>query len=201
MQRFAAPVRLTAVEAETMSLTGSRDRRAGIVPSQVAQAGVTELFRAHHLELVRLAVMMTGDQATAEDVVQDVYERLHRRWPLMRSSPDGLAYARASVLNGCRSLHRRAAVRRRRIVVMAGGLADTEDAEAVTANRGELAAALRQLPARQREVLVLRYFCDLDVAEISVLLGIGQSAVRSTSSRGLAALARALGEDMREEGP
>jgi RNA polymerase sigma-70 factor (sigma-E family) len=189
------------VEAKTMLLRGASDQLIATGPSQAARAGtigVTELFRAHHLELVRLAVMMTGDLATAEDVVQDVYERMHRRWPAMRGSADGLAYARASVLNGCRSVHRRAAVRRRHIVRLAGGLAQADDAESATANRGELAAALRTLPARQREVLVLRYFCDLDVAEIAAMLGIGASAVRSTTSRGLAALAQALGEVQHE---
>ncbi|MGO8886472.1 MAG: sigma factor-like helix-turn-helix DNA-binding protein [Streptosporangiaceae bacterium] len=59
------------------------------------------------------------------------------------------------------------------------------------------AAALRMLPPRQREVLILRYYCDLDVAEIAATLQIGPSAVRSTLSRGLAALAVAVGEDQR----
>ena len=197
------------MEVETISLNGSYELgamagegQAAPVPAApatsagpVALASVTELFRAHHLELVRLALMMTGDLATAEDVVQDVYERLHRRWPSVRTPGGGLAYARASVLNGCRSAHRRAAVRRRHAVRLAGGLTESADTESMAADRGELAAALRALPPRQREVLVLRYFCDLDVAEISAMLGIGASAVRSTVSRGLAALAHALGEE------
>jgi len=180
-----------------MGLTGGRDLRQDPGVGPVDQAGVTELFRAHHLELVRLAVMMTGDLATAEDVVQDVYERLHRRWPAMRTSGGGLAYARASVLNGCRSAHRRAVVRRKQVVRLAGERPHGSDTEAVAADRGELADALRALPPRQREVLVLRYFCDLDVAEISAMLRIGPSSVRSAISRGLGALAAALGEDER----
>ena len=180
-----------------MRLTGGRDLRQEAGAGRAGHPGVTELFRAHHLELVRLAVMMTGDLATAEDVVQDVYERLHRSWPVMRSSGGGLAYARASVLNGCRSAHRRAAVRRRHLVWLAGGQQASCDTETAFADRGALAAALRTLPARQREVLVLRYFCDLDVAEISAMLRIGPSSVRSTLSRGLAAMAAALGEDER----
>jgi len=169
--------------------------RIGASVSQPDQTGVTELFLAHHLELVRLAVMMTGDLASAEDVVQDVYERLHRSWPALRSSGGGLAYARTSVLNGCRSAHRRAAARRRHVARLAGGLVEATDNESAAADRGELAMALRALPPRQREVLVLRFFCDLDVAEISAMLKIGQSSVRSSMSRGLAALARALGEE------
>ncbi len=185
-----------------MRLTGSTappELRVGVPASQVDQTGVTELFQAHHLELVRLAVMMTGDLATAEDVVQDVYERLHRRWPALRSSAGGLAYARTSVLNGCRSAHRRAAARRRHVAKLAGGLVEITDTESAAADRGELSAALRALPSRQREILVLRYFCDLDVAEISAMLKIGPSGVRSTMSRGLAALARTLGEEHHDQ--
>lgn len=178
-----------------MGLTGGLDLRQDAGMRQVGPVGVTELFRAHHLELVRLAMMMTGDLATAEDVVQDVYERLHRRWPVMRTSGGGLAYARASVLNGCRSAHRRAVVRRKQVARLAGEEQPGSDTEAAAANRGALADALRALPPRQREILVLRYFCDLDVAEISGMLRIGQSSVRSAISRGLAALAAALGED------
>jgi DNA-directed RNA polymerase specialized sigma24 family protein len=54
---------------------------------------------------------------------------------------------------------------------------------------------MRSLPRRQREVLVLRYYVDLDVAEIASTLRIAPSAVRSTCSRGLAALGRTLGRD------
>jgi DNA-directed RNA polymerase specialized sigma24 family protein len=70
---------------------------------------LTELFRVHHMSLIRLALLMLGDQTSAEDVVQDVYARLQRR---RRSRPpaDLAAYARAAVLNACRSLLRRRAL-------------------------------------------------------------------------------------------
>ena len=158
-----------------------------------ASSAVTDLFRSHHLELVRLALLMTGDLAAAEDVVQDAFEQLHRRWPSLRQQGSGLAYVRSSVLNGCRSVHRRAAVARKhapRLAEPPGGRGD-EPASAAD-DRGELAAALRLLPRRQREVLVLRYYLDLDVAEIAGTLGISPSTVRATSTRGLAALARVL---------
>jgi RNA polymerase sigma factor (sigma-70 family) len=66
---------------------------------------------------------------------------------------------------------------------------------AQSADRSVVLAALRGLPRRQREVLVLRYYADLDVAEVAGTLGITPSAVRSTTTRGLAALARVLRED------
>lgn len=153
---------------------------------------VADLFRGYHLDLVRLALVMTGDLATAEDVVQDAFERLHRRWPGLRQQDSGLAYVRSSVLNGCRSVHRRARVARKHAARLAeppAGGADTAAGE-----RSDLVAALLRLPRRQREVLALRYYADLDVAEIAVTLQIGPSAVRSTAARGIAALARALEE-------
>jgi RNA polymerase sigma-70 factor (sigma-E family) len=159
-------------------------------------AAVTELFREHHLELVRLALLMVGDLATAEDVVQDAFERLHRGWPGLRQPSSGLAYVRSSVLNGCRSVHRRAAVARKHAPRLAGSAsAGGPDAASAAEDRGELAAALRRLPRRQREVLVLRYYADLDVAEIAGTLRIAPSSVRAANTRALAALARALGED------
>ena len=159
-----------------------------------ATAAVTALFRAHHLELVRLARFMVGDLATAEDVVQDAFEQLHRRWHRLRDEASILAYARSSVLNGCRGVHRRGAVARRYSPVLAAGETQA-DAAAAAAEHDAMMAALRSLPRRQREVLVLRYYADLDVGEISATLGIGPSAVRSTATRGLAALARAIRED------
>jgi RNA polymerase sigma-70 factor (sigma-E family) len=156
---------------------------------------VTELFREHHLELVHLAVVMVGDLATAEDIVQDVFERLHRRWHGLREPSRGLAYARMSVLNSCRSVHRRAAVARKYAPRLAPRDEIDPDAASAIGDRGELAAALRLLPRRQREVLVLRYYADLSVAEIAEALRIAPSAVRAFNSRGLAALASALRED------
>jgi len=160
-------------------------------------AAVSELFRAHHLELVRLAVLMTGDLATGEDVVQDVFEAMHRRRPSLRSGISGMAYARAGVLNRCRSVHRRNAVRRKHAVGLAELPGSGLDAASAAVDRDVLATALRGLPRRQREVIVLRYYCDLDAGEIAAVLRIGPSAVRSTMSRGLAALALAMGEEDR----
>jgi RNA polymerase sigma-70 factor (sigma-E family) len=160
--------------------------------ADAAAAAVTGLFRGHHLELVRLALLMTGDVATAEDVVQDAFEQLHRRWPSLRRQDSGLAYVRSSVLNGCRSVHRRALVARRHAARLAEPPASGADTAA--GERSDLMFALLGLPRRQREVLVLRYYADLDVAEIAATLRIGPSAVRSTAARGLAALARVLQE-------
>jgi RNA polymerase sigma-70 factor (sigma-E family) len=199
-QRSGHAERLSNVDV-TMDMSGEPDdiaSRTGMLRRGQGDAGValsvTELFRDHHLELVRLAVVMVGDLATAEDIVQDCFERLHRRWPTIREPGRALAYARSSVLNGCRSAHRRSAVSRKygpRLAQPADAV--VPDAAAAAADRGQLTAALRQLPRRQREVLVLRYYADLGVAEIAETLGISPGNVRASVSRGLAALAAVIG--------
>jgi RNA polymerase sigma-70 factor (sigma-E family) len=173
------------------------DTRPAPAPArQYDAAAVTALFRAHHLELVRLARFMVGDLATAEDVVQDTFEQLQRRWHRLRDDTSVLAYARSCVLNGCRTVHRRAAVARKYGPRLAGPPdANSPDAATAVDDSGEVMFALRRLSRRQREVIVLRYYADLDVSEIAGTLRISRSAVRATISRALSALAQALGED------
>jgi RNA polymerase sigma-70 factor (sigma-E family) len=161
----------------------------------IGEPTVTQLFREHHLELVRLALVMVGDLATAEDVVQDAFEHLHRGWPRLHQRAQSLAYLRACVINGCRSVHRRSAVARKHAPRLAIRLdASVADEAAAADDRSELIAALRRLPRRQREVLVLRYYADLSVAEIAEVLRLTPGSVRAANSRGLAALASALRE-------
>lgn len=188
VQRGGPRGRLSYVKADTAD-TGW----GASPPSADSGRAVAALFRDHYLELVRLAVLMVGDVATAEDVVQDAFERLQRSWRRLRQPSSGLAYARSSVLNGCRSVQRRSAVARRHAPRLAGPAEHHPDDAAVLADQGEMLAALRLLPRRQREVLVLRYYADLDTEEIAATLRISASAVRSTTSRGLAGLARTLG--------
>jgi RNA polymerase sigma-70 factor (sigma-E family) len=161
-----------------------------------ATVAVTELFREHHRELVRLALVVVGDRATAEDIVQDAFERLYHGWRGLREPSSSLAYARSSVLNGCRSVLRRAAVARKHAPQLVVTPAAPEpDSGSAAGDQADLAVAVRRLPPRQREVVVLRYYLDLDIAEIAEILRIAPSAVRSNCTRGLATLARMLGED------
>jgi len=158
-----------------------------------AEAAVTALYEAHALGLVRLAYVMLGDRAAAEDVVQEAYGGLYRRWGQLSDKDRALPYVRSSVLNGCRS-----ALRRRRTREI-GGIHQPPAASAETAaltgeERREVMRALRRLPDRQREVLVLRFYLDEPEAEIARVMGISQGTVRSTAHRALAALGRLLGE-------
>jgi RNA polymerase sigma-70 factor (sigma-E family) len=155
------------------------------------------LFGRHHLELVRLALLLVGDQPTAEDVVQDVFTRLQARDGRLAGRDDGgLAYARAAVVNGCRSvLRHRVTMHRASAALPPPAVQDSAEGQALLAeDRRRVLAALSKLPPRRREVLVLRYYLGLSEAEIAATLGISAGAVKSSAARGLAALGRQIGE-------
>ncbi len=161
---------------------------------------LASLFQQHHIDLVRLAVLLVQDQPTAEDTVQDVYMRLQARRGQLGREGEELAYIRACVLNGCRSVlrRRRIASRTGTSVGVAAGLAVGESAEAEvirSEERRQVLVALAGLPARRREVLVLRYYLGLSEAQIAATLGISNGSVKSAAARGLAALAKALEEE------
>jgi RNA polymerase sigma-70 factor (sigma-E family) len=166
-----------------------------------AGGNLDALFRKHHLELVRLAAMLTGDRAAAEDVVQDAFERLHAGRGRLAAGGVTIAYLRTTVINGCRAVHRRRSVARRRVSEDAGdaGLVrvehSAENMVLLAERHREVAAALARLPRRRREVLVLRYYLQLSEAEIAATLNISPGTVKSSAARGLAALALALREE------
>ena len=158
-----------------------------------AEAGVTALYQAHALGLMRLAHIMLGDRLSAEDVVQEAFCGLYRRWSHLSDTGRALQYLRTSVLNGCRSLQRRRTGPRAQ--PSDGQPAVSAEAAVITSEeRLEVMRALRRLPARQREALVLRYYLDLSAEEIAGTMGIGPSSVRSAIHRALASLGRMLQE-------
>ncbi len=154
------------------------------------------LYQCHALRLTRMAVLLVGDQPSAEDVVQDAFLGLHRGAGRLRDPVNAVAYLRASVLNGCRSVLRsrkrawsaRAAMHDPPVPVWSA-----ESAAMAGEDRREALRAVARLPRRQREVLVLRYFLNLTDREIAADLGVSRGTVASTASRALAALARDLG--------
>jgi RNA polymerase sigma-70 factor (sigma-E family) len=164
-------------------------------PAAGAEGQVTALYQAHATGLVRLAMLMLGgDQGAAEDVVQDAFLGLYRRWAGLRDPDRAVAYARSSVLNGCRDVLRR----RARKIPAALLEPDAESAEAralLGEEHREVLAALRRLPSRQREAVVLRHCLDLKEAEVAEAMNVSRGTVKSSSHRGLAALAKILKED------
>ena len=162
-----------------------------------ARARVAALYQAHALGLVRMAKIMLGDQTAAEDIVQDAFLGLFRKWPSLEDQDRALGYLRASVVNGCRAAYR-GRTRHDRALRLTPATAETVSAEESVllgeANR-EVIAALRALPARQREALVPRYYLDLTEDQAAEAMNVSRGTVKSATSRGRTALARMLKED------
>lgn len=161
-------------------------------PQTRDRVDVAAIFADHHVGLVRLALIMVGDRATAEDVVQEAFARTHAGRGRLRDPGSALAYVRSAVLNQCRSVLRRRATVFRRAVPYEPPVWSAESAALLGEERREVLLALRDLPRRQREALVLRYYFDLGDQEVADTMGISASTARSTIARGLASLSRTL---------
>jgi RNA polymerase sigma-70 factor (sigma-E family) len=159
---------------------------SGVGAAADAGLAVTELYQAHALGLTRLAFIMLGDRHAAEDAVQEAFYGLYRAWSRLPDHDNVLGYLRVSVLNGCRSAARRARRVPRPSAVLPA--ASTEDVVLVGEEQRAAVAALRRLPPRQREALMLRYFADLSENEIALAMGVSRGTVKSTTARALDAL-------------
>ncbi|OHV49009.1 hypothetical protein BCD48_13930 [Pseudofrankia sp. BMG5.36] len=164
-------------------------------PGHGSRDAVGLLFAEHRLGLLRLGVLLLGDQRAAEDVVQDAFIGLLRHWPRLRDPERAVAYLRASVVNRGRSQLRRRAVARRVGVRYEPPVWSAESAVLLGEDRRAVLAAVRRLPPRRQIVLVLRYYLDLGDDEIAETLGIAPATVRSTATRALRALGDLLGEE------
>lgn len=143
------------------------------------------LYTQSYDRLVRVARLTSADTVPAEEIVQDAFLQLYRRWSEVR---DPAAYLRLAVVNGCRSWGRRRSLQRRQPV--ARPIEAAPDGEAVAVRD-----ALRLLTPRQRAAVVLRYYEDLPEAEIAQVLGCRPGTVKSLLSRSLAKLKGALDDD------
>lgn len=170
--------------------------RSNIPPSDAlawdADEAVRQLYASHWSAMVRLAALLLHETATAEEVAQDAFVALHRRWDGLLDPTAGVAYLRASVVNGCRSVMRHRQVEVRHRAPAAPEPAGPEERALTRAADATVMAALRRLPGRQQEVLVMRYYADSSEAEIADALGISRGSVKSHAHRGLAALRDAL---------
>jgi RNA polymerase sigma-70 factor (sigma-E family) len=144
-------------------------------------ASLAELYATERDRLVRLAYVLTGSQAAAEDLVQDTFIRVY---PRLDGLGDPGPYLRRSVVNACYSWHRRQ--RRERLARIDPPVATLPDQDI------EMWDALGQLSAARRTVLVLRYYLDLPEAEVAALLGWRIGTVKSATHRALRDLRRIL---------
>jgi RNA polymerase sigma-70 factor (sigma-E family) len=158
-------------------------------------SGLEALYELHYRALVKLAALLVDDVGTCEEIVQDAFVAVHRRRPDDPSSFP--AYLRSAVLNGARGHLRRRAVRRRPVALVPYVLgASPETGVVLRDDQHAVLAALRALPDRQRDVLMLRFWMDLSEREIADALGIAPGTVKTHVRRGLESLARTL-EDRR----
>ena len=156
---------------------------------------VTELYLGEYKSLVRLAVLLVHDVPTAEEVVQDAFEAMHHAQRRLRDSEKALSYLRQSVVNKSRSVLRHRTVVDKNAPKPAPDEPSAEHAAMALIERSAVIEALRTLPDRQREAIVLRYYADLSEADIAATMGISKGAVKSHTARAMAALKSILEQE------
>jgi RNA polymerase sigma-70 factor (sigma-E family) len=150
---------------------------------------LSRLFEAHYADTVRLAFYLTGSWPVAEDLAQEAFVRLWRRWGRLRDHHAALGYLRTTVVNLSRS-----ALRRRLLELRHQQTSSQEEHEVDPVARLDIARALAGLPAGKRACVVLRHLVDLSVEETAAVLGISTGSVKSQTHKGLRLLAAALSD-------
>jgi RNA polymerase sigma-70 factor (sigma-E family) len=157
-----------------------------------ADRAVTAIYSEHYRSLVRLAALLVRDVATAEEVVQDAFVAMHGAWRRLRESDKALSYLRQSVVNRSRSVLRHRVVVDRNAPKPAPDMPSAEQGAISLLERTAVINALRTLPPRQREALVLKYYADLSEAQIASAMGISRGAVKSHTARAMSSLRTVL---------
>jgi RNA polymerase sigma factor (sigma-70 family) len=170
---------------ETVAVSGPGED-GGLTPVAPADrwTAFAELSRTEHHRMLRVAVLLTASTEVAQDVVQDSFVRLYRRWDSVRD-PNGYLYR--IVVNGCRSHHRRVTREQQ-----ARDRASRGTSGVSVLGADELQDALASLPYRQRAALVLRFYDDRSEAEAAAVLGCRPGTVGSLVHRGLAQLKKVI---------
>jgi DNA-directed RNA polymerase specialized sigma24 family protein len=135
-----------------------------------ADHAVTALYVSHYRALVRIAALLVQDLTTAEEIVQDSFVAVHAAWRRQPGTDHALSYLRRSVVDRAREAL----------------------PQHVEVERSAFISALWTLPARQREVVVLRYFADLPETEVASATGISEAAVRAHAARAMSSLRTVL---------
>src|SRR5229473_2976958 len=160
-----------------------------------ADCAVTALYAAHYRSLVRLAALLVGDVATAEEVVQESFVAMHSGWRRLRDSDKALCYLRQSVVNRSRSVLRHRVVVDRNAPKPAPDMPSAEHGAIALLERSAVVSALRTLPPRQRKALVLRYYGDMSEAQIASVMGISRGSVKTHMASAMSTLRSILGAE------
>ena len=170
------------------------DVRTGPGPASSWDPGeaVTALFADQYARMLRVAAVLSSEPWAAEDVVQDAFAGLYAAWTGLRDKEAAVGYLHRSVVNGARSRGRRRLTALRHRPAPLPDEVSAEDAVLARWHGGPVAAALRGLPRREREVVLLRYYLDLSERQVADTLGLSLGSVKAYGSRGIASLRRAL---------
>ncbi|MFN8074241.1 MAG: SigE family RNA polymerase sigma factor [Kineosporiaceae bacterium] len=200
------------VPAQAGGLAGGSDVGVdllGLDPAQRTpaerEADFDAFVSARATTLLRFAMVMVKNPHDAEDVLQDVLVKAHLHWSTIMKAGNPDAYVRRMIVNASTSFWRRR-VRFDKALEAIGrdpssSREVTADSSGAVGDRDHLVALLRQVPAKQRAVLVLRHYEGMDDATIAQILGVTEVAVRSNASRGLARLRELLGQESAGERP
>jgi RNA polymerase sigma-70 factor (sigma-E family) len=154
------------------------------------------VFRARYGRLVGVARLLVDGHAEAEEIVQEAFARTFARGPDLRTPDEAAAYVQRVVVNLARDTVRRRVVARRLPEPVARNAPGADGGVLVDDDQRRVTAAVRALPRRQRECVVLRYLLECSTAETAATLAIAEGSVKSHLSRALAALGDTL-EDPR----
>ena len=157
-----------------------------------ADSAVVRLYTGHYRSLVRLAVLLVHDEPTAEELVQDCFVAMHDSWHRLRDEDKALSYLKQTVVNRSRSVLRHRSVVDRNAPKPTPDMPSAEQGAISLLDRSAVIKALRGLPDRQRQALVLRYYADMSETQIAELMEISKSAVKSHTARGMSSLRAAL---------
>jgi RNA polymerase sigma-70 factor (sigma-E family) len=157
-------------------------------PEAAPPITIDDLYRSHRMQMVRMAILLVDDMASAEDVVQEAFAGLYRNWGGLRDRNAAIGYLRTAVVNGSRSMLRRRRTARAYVPPDPGTARSAESLAMLSTEHQAVVNALGDLAPRQREVLVLRYYGGLSEAEIAEATGLSKGTVKSTASRAVAKL-------------
>ncbi|TDV54205.1 RNA polymerase sigma factor [Actinophytocola oryzae] len=162
--------------------------------------GLEAVLERQWMPLVRLATLLVGDADSAPDIVQDCYEAVWRLRPDLGDPEHFVAYLRKAVVNRSRSRLRRLRTVRR-FLAQARPPADAppaDDPMLLAERHRELLEHIDRLPTRQREVIVLRYYCEMSEVDAAAAIGVSVGTVKSSAHRALATLRGKMKDDSDE---
>ena len=161
-------------------------------PLHLGEVQLEALYLAHYRQMVGLALLILGGNAAAEDIVQEAFIRVYGSWSKIRDPDRAASYLRITTINLARSVLRRQQTALRHAPDPAAEPAGPEEQALTKVRNAGVMDALRLLPRRQQQVIMLRYYADLSVLETAQTLQISAGAVKKHGFRALANLAEPL---------